>query len=80
MGFTTDKTDKTDKSEPAKVAAIDPSPLGPANTKEAAFLKRLHESSCTVFATVLGPEANDAHRDHFHLDMKARELSGNVCH
>lgn len=81
-----DKTDKAERSEkagksdPAKVAAVDPSPPGPANSKEAAFLKRLHDGSCTVFATVLGPEANDAHRDHFHLDMKARELSGNVCH
>jgi hypothetical protein len=24
------------------------------------------------FFTVLGPEANDAHKNHFHLDMKER--------
>lgn len=36
------------------------------------FLHRVHAGACDVFGTVLGPEANDAHRDHFHLDMKAR--------
>lgn len=51
-----------------------------ATTKEAAFLKRLHGGSCSVFATVLGPEANEAHRDHFHLDMKARTSGASVCH
>ena len=49
-------------------------------TKEATFLKRLHRGSCTVFATVLGPEANEAHRDHFHLDMKERRSGSGVCH
>ncbi len=52
----------------------------PATSKEATFLKKMHASSCTVFATVLGPEANDAHRDHFHLDMKVRQSSHGVCH
>lgn len=54
--------------------------LKPATTKEAVFLKRLHEGSCAVFATVLGPEANEAHRDHFHLDMKVRRSSRGICH
>ncbi len=36
------------------------------------FLHRVHAGACDVFGTVLGPEANDAHRDHFHLDMKPR--------
>jgi len=26
-----------------------------------------HESACSIFGTVLGPRANKAHRDHFHL-------------
>jgi hypothetical protein len=52
----------------------------PASTKEMAFLKRVHSGSCTLFATVLGPEANEAHRDHFHLDMKVRHSSASVCH
>jgi hypothetical protein len=67
--------DKPDK--PAVVASVD---VKPAATKEAAFLKRLHGGSCTLFATVLGPEANEAHRDHFHLDMKVRRTSQGVCH
>ncbi len=65
-----------------KQAALPPvaSPLAPASTKEAAFLKRVHQGSCTVFATVLGPETNEAHRDHFHLDMKERKSHATVCH
>ncbi|MGI9408327.1 MAG: extensin family protein [Hyphomicrobiaceae bacterium] len=35
---------------------------------ETRFLKQIHKSACGLFGTVLGPEANDAHRDHFHLD------------
>lgn len=42
---------------------------------EAAFLRRLHKGACGVFGTVLGPEANEAHRDHFHFDMAARKRS-----
>jgi hypothetical protein len=42
------------------------------------FVRNVHEKACGIFATVLGPRANKAHDDHFHLDMKQR-LSG-VCH
>jgi hypothetical protein len=28
-----------------------------------------------VFGTVLGPEANDLHRDHFHFDLASRRRS-----
>jgi hypothetical protein len=45
---------------------------------EARFLRRLHAGACRVFATVLGPEANDAHRDHFHFDMASRRR-GSFC-
>ena len=41
-------------------------------TAEAAFLRRLHKGACGTFGTVLGPEANEAHRDHFHFDLAAR--------
>lgn len=72
------KTDfKRDQDKPAVVAIGE---LSPATSKEATFLRRLHGGSCTVFATVLGPEANEAHRDHFHLDMKLRLSSHGVCH
>jgi hypothetical protein len=42
------------------------------NTPEATFLRRLHRGACQVFGTALGPEANEAHRDHFHFDLAAR--------
>jgi hypothetical protein len=73
-----ERTDfKRDGDKPTEVATAIPVP---ATTKEATFLKRLHGGSCKVFATVLGPEANEAHRDHFHLDMKVRQSSHGVCH
>lgn len=39
---------------------------------ESRFLRRIHAEACEVFGTVLGPEANDAHRDHFHVDTAKR--------
>jgi len=42
---------------------------------ESAFLHRLHKGACGVFGTVLGPEANEAHRDHFHFDLATRRRS-----
>ena len=50
-----------------------------AKTSEALFLRRLHRGACAVFGTVLGPEANEAHRDHFHFDVKERKGRG-ICH
>jgi hypothetical protein len=42
---------------------------------EGAFLHRLHKGACGVFGTVLGPEANELHRDHFHFDLATRRSS-----
>ena len=42
---------------------------------EGTFLRRLHKGACGIFGTVLGPEANAAHRDHFHLDLAPRRRS-----
>jgi hypothetical protein len=39
---------------------------GDAATRE--FLRVVHRSACKRFGTVLGPEYNAAHRDHFHLE------------
>jgi hypothetical protein len=49
-------------------ASLIPSP-------EAAFLRRLHKGACGTFGTVLGPDANEAHRNHFHFDLTARKRS-----
>lgn len=42
------------------------------------FLRRIHLSACRHFGTVLGPEANEAHRNHFHVDMAERPIK-NIC-
>ncbi|MBF8675389.1 extensin family protein [Pseudomonas fulva] len=36
---------------------------------KAVFLREVHQAACEHFSTVLGPEYNAAHRDHFHVDM-----------
>ncbi len=36
------------------------------------FLRDIHASACNRFGTVLGPEANNAHRNHFHVDAAKR--------
>jgi len=41
-------------------------------TAQAKFIHAIHASACQQFGTVLGPEANDAHREHFHLDLAPR--------
>lgn len=41
-------------------------------TAELTFLRELHAGACGIFSTVLGPEANRAHHDHFHFDLKGR--------
>jgi hypothetical protein len=50
----------------------------PEKKPETAFLHELHITACTLFGTVLGPYANDAHKDHFHVDLAERR-HGNYC-
>lgn len=38
---------------------------------EAAFLREVKTGACRFFDSVLGPEYNAAHRDHFHFDRGA---------
>lgn len=42
------------------------------------ILRRLHQSACGPFGTVLGPESDRWHQDHFHFDT-ARYRSGAYC-
>ncbi|MEQ9260664.1 MAG: extensin family protein [Roseovarius sp.] len=42
------------------------------------LLRRLHESACGPFGTVLGPESDRFHKDHFHFDV-AQHRSGAYC-
>ncbi len=39
------------------------------NGDKAVFLREVRQAACEHFSTVLGPEYNAAHRDHFHVDM-----------
>jgi hypothetical protein len=56
-----------------------PAPSAVSNLPaEATFLRRLHKGACTAFGTVLGPDANEAHRNHFHFDLAPRRRS-NYC-
>ena len=41
-------------------------------------LKKLHKSACGPFGTVLGPNADRHHQDHFHFDV-ARHRNGAYC-
>ena len=43
------------------------------------FLKAVHRAACRHFTTVLGPEANEAHRDHFHFDLAQRRSAYRMC-
>ncbi|PLX38521.1 MAG: extensin [Hyphomicrobiales bacterium] len=43
---------------------------------EQAFLRAVHKGSCEHFFTVIGPEGDDYHRTHFHLDLARRAAKG----
>ena len=58
-------------AEAAKRGIVPPKP----STPEGIFLHAVHDTACNVFGTVLGPEANDDHNEHFHLDMAPRPSS-----
>ncbi|MEM1383754.1 MAG: extensin family protein [Pseudomonadota bacterium] len=70
-------------SEHAKGKAVDISALGLADGREitvlegwggrqGTLLRRLWRTACGPFGTVLGPEADRFHRDHFHFDRAER--------
>ncbi|WP_336986602.1 extensin family protein [Altererythrobacter aquiaggeris] len=45
---------------------------------EAKFLRAVRDDACAIFGTVLSPDYNSAHRDHFHFDQARRGYRG-VC-
>ncbi len=71
------KPDEARKSE-EKAGETSPAPKSaePLPAADAAFVRTVHDQACKVFGTVLGPAANEAHKDHFHLDMKTRRHAG----
>lgn len=48
----------------------------PGDDAASRFLREARDGACGLFATVLSPEYNAAHRDHFHLDQAARGAAG----
>jgi hypothetical protein len=55
--------------------AIDP------NSPSYAVLRTLRTTACGYFTTVLGPGTNEAHKEHYHLDLGVHGKSGNyrIC-
>ena len=49
-----------------------------ASSGKAKFLRAAHAAACRIFGTTLGPEANDAHLNHFHVDMAKRKYK-KIC-
>lgn len=48
------------------------------SSKDGPALKKMHKAACGPFGTVLGPNSNRFHQDHFHFDT-ARYRSGSYC-
>ena len=77
-------------SEHGKGRAIDISAINLKNGKQlnvltgwgkgtdGKLLRQIHKAACGPFTTVLGPEADRYHQDHFHLDT-ARHRGGRYC-
>ena len=47
-------------------------PLPAPDYRKQQFLREAHTTACRRFSTALGPEANNAHRNHLHIDMAER--------
>jgi hypothetical protein len=47
--------------------------------KRAAFLREVRDGACGLFSTVLSPDYNAAHANHFHFDMAGRVAGWSVC-
>jgi len=86
------KTEKSIKGSVSDVVKIStaPAPSSATNANQSAasgvdpkavaegkFLRLAHDGGCKVFSTVMGPEANEVHRTHLHLDLQDRKIS--VC-
>lgn len=63
---------------PPEILEHMPKERAPARDSTARFLYAAHDAACKIFGTTLGPEANEAHRNHFHVDMAPRKFK-NYC-
>lgn len=46
--------------------------------REHGFLREVHQGACHTFTTVLGPNYDANHRDHFHLDLARHGRDGQM--
>jgi hypothetical protein len=46
--------------------------------QERAFLRAVHRGGCDTFSTVLGPDADRFHHDHFHFDLARHGRDGSI--
>lgn len=69
-----DAVRKARTADAVRRGIVMPTPVSP----EAIFIRAVHDSACQTFYTTLGPESNDAHKEHFHLDMTQRD-GGAYC-
>jgi hypothetical protein len=51
------------------------------DARERAFLRQVHDGACEHFTTVLSPDYDGNHQDHFHVDLARRGPDGlkTVC-
>jgi hypothetical protein len=63
---------------PDKTASADMPPAPAPTTDDSRFLHDAHTAACQIFGTTLGPEANEDHRNHFHVDMAERKYK-KIC-
>jgi hypothetical protein len=78
----TSKPSGADSSEVTKAKAPAEAPPKPPPVAEeptpdptSSFVRKVHDDACKTFGTILGPDADAAHKTHFHLDMKERHHS-----
>jgi hypothetical protein len=68
-------TSEVTKAEAPAEKPPSPPPVAeePKPDPTSVFLHKVHDGACQAFGTVLGPDADAAHKSHFHLDMKERK-------
>jgi hypothetical protein len=51
------------------------------DARQQAFLRAVHDGACAQFTTVLGPNYDANHSNHFHVDLARRGANGlgNIC-
>ncbi len=69
--------EKNAASSPEQNASL-PAGTDIALTKKGRFIREAHAAACKIFGTTLGPEANEAHRNHLHVDMAPRKTT-KIC-